>query len=132
RVRVYGERSDKTVDRRTLDYYEALRLAGQPFDPNNSAKYNPLSSGALAQALYEFRTKSKTSPLMQIADLALWAMCIGGYNRENQSYVRLRDAGTLIDCKLPPDLRETEGIKYSCWELVDQRRAETKSQSPTV
>lgn len=117
RLRVYVERSDKKTDNRMRSYYDGLRNDGHPFDPGNAAKYQPLTTEELHATLYEFRTKEKSSPLMQIADVCLWPMCMGGYDRTNRPYSALRAAGTLIDCKLDPAAVEAEGIKYSCWDL---------------
>lgn len=123
RLRVNVERSDKTVDARLRGYYDELRAKGPPFDGDSSAKYTPLAAQAFAETLYEFQPKNKTSPLMQIADICLWPMCIGGYDPENTSYIALQSAGALVDCKLLPDEVSSGGIKYSCWELQDAARA---------
>lgn len=117
RLRVLVERSDKRTDNRMRGYYDMLRRDGNPFDPGNASKYAPLTSEQLHDTLYEFRTKNKSSPLMQIADLCLWPMCMGGYEPKNRPYRALKDAGTLIDCKLDSAAVPVEGIKYSCWDL---------------
>jgi hypothetical protein len=127
RLRVYVERSDKTTDARICGYYEALCGTGQPFDESRSQKYCPLSPADFQRTLFEFKTKDKSSRLMQIADVILWPMCIGGYRPDDKSYRSLRDAGTLIDCRLPQDAAGSEGIKYSCWELQTPAQI---SQSP--
>lgn len=123
RLRVNIERADKKTDRLIRGYYDELRGAGHPFDAAHAAKYAPLTSAELAAVLYEFRTKDKTSPPIQIADICLWPMCFGGYRPDNLAYRALQDAGTLIDTKLPPDEVESRGIKYSCWELQTARAA---------
>jgi hypothetical protein len=128
RLRVHIERSDKKVDRMVEGYYDDLKAKGHPFDQNNASKYTPLTPEDYSNGLYEFRHKAKSSPMMQIADLALWPMCIGGYDRNNRSYEFMRKAGVLIDCKLAPEQVEERGIKYSCWDLEDAR----KNQSPVV
>jgi len=117
KLRVNVERGDKTVDALLLGYYNELRGIGQPFDADTSAKYSPLAAQGFTETLHEFQTKNKSSPPMQIADICLWPMCLGGYKPDNMSYVALRNAGVLIDCKLPPEEIETGGIKYSCWDL---------------
>jgi len=117
RLRVNVERSDKTVDTLLLSYYNELRSKGPPFDADTSATYSPLAAQVFADTLYEFQTKNKTSPPMQIADVCLWPMCIGGYQPDNKPYVALRMARSLVDCKLSPDEVPTSGIKYSCWDL---------------
>ena len=66
--------------------------------------------------MYEFRPKKGDSPLIQIADLYLWPMCIGGYDRMNRPYRELMDRGKLIDAVC--DDSATQGIKYFCFENV--------------
>jgi hypothetical protein len=127
RLRVYVEKSDRRTDRTLRGYYDELRAVGHPFDATSAAKYIPLTAAELRETLYEFKTKDKSSPLMQLADLLLWPMCIGGYDRDNRAYAALRTAGTLIDCKLAPQDLTRKGIKYSCWDLELERR---KNRSP--
>lgn len=116
KLRIYVERTDKIEDRKMKDYYHTLRGKGHWFNPDTAAKYEPISSEAYNSTLYEFRTKAKTSRLMQIADLYLWPMCMGGYEKLNRPYSRLIAAGKLIDCSLPPDKVGAQGIKYSCFD----------------
>lgn len=128
RVRVLVERADKNTDRMVKGYYDDLRAKGHPFDAGNASKYTPLTIEDYSKGLYEFRTKEKKSPIMQIADLALWPMCIGGYDPKNRSYLMMKSAGILIDCKLDAAQLDERGIKYSCWDLEEAR----KNQSPVV
>lgn len=125
RLRVYVERSDKGTDRILSAYYKELRERGHPFNEGTASKYTPLAAAELQGTLYDFKTKDKTSRLMQLADICLWPMCIGGYDPENRAYVTLRDAGVLVDCKITPESVEAEGIKYSCWDLRNP-----KNQNP--
>lgn len=122
RLRVFVERADKITDAHMRSYYEELRDAGQPFHQGRSAKYAPLTAEDFQRVLYEFRTKDKTSRLMQLADLALWPVCIGGYDPENRAYRAMRAAGVLVDDKVDPTRVDVEGIKYSCWDLVKPLR----------
>lgn len=118
KLRVFVERGDKKADRHVKQYYEDLGKDGMPFDPKTSGKYAPLKAAELADTLYEFRTKAKSSPLMQMADLYLWPICMGGYNPQNRPYARLKEDRKLIDCTLEPEQVPALGIKYSCWELA--------------
>lgn len=120
KLRIYAERTDKTEDRKMQEYYTALRAGGHWFDASSAEKYSPVGAPQYQQTLYEFRTKKKTSRLMQIADLYLWPMCMGGYHPANFPYSRLKAAGKFIDCVIPSDEIATRGIKYSCFELVGQ------------
>jgi uncharacterized protein DUF3800 len=122
KLRVFVERSDKNTDRWMNDYYNDLRTAGAPFDQSRSEKYRPLSAREFSETLYEFRTKTKSSVPMQIADLYLWPMCIGGYDPENRAYRRLLDGGRLVNRVLPREALIYEGIKYSCFESINPRK----------
>jgi len=116
KLRIYVERTDKKEDQKMKEYYHTLRGDGHWFDPNTAGKYEPISPDDYRTTLYEFRTKAKTSKLMQIADLYLWPMCMGGYEKLNRPYSRLMGAGKFIDCGLAPEEVGTRGIKYSCFD----------------
>jgi len=118
KLKVFAERADRIVDGWMKGYYEHLREHGMPFDETNMSTYGPLTPTQLKETLYEFRTKEKSSPIMQIADLYLWPMAIGGYHGSNRTYARLKQDKKLIDCHLRIDEIASRGIKYSCWELV--------------
>lgn len=122
KLRVLVERSDRDTDRMLRGYYDALRNEGHPFNAENAQRYAPLTTEQFRETLYEFRTKEKSSPLMQIADLVLWPICIGGYDSTNAAYRMLADARTLIDCRLAPEDVQERGIKYSCWELQSPKK----------
>src|SRR6201999_2145676 len=72
KLRVFPERGDAVVDKTTLRYYEELKSQGMPFSAGTSEKYAPLSGEDFRKTLYDFKTKKKTSPLAQLADLYLW------------------------------------------------------------
>jgi len=122
KLRVYAERGDVAVDRRMKGYYDSLRIHGTPFAANTSGKYAPLTADELRETLYDFKTKNKTSPLMQMADLYLWPISVGGYDGSNRTYVRLEQDGKLMDCLLDETQRPSMGIKYSCFENVARKR----------
>jgi hypothetical protein len=122
KLRVHVERSDKKTDATVEGYYKELRASGPPFDAGNSAKYTPLTAADYAETLYEFRKKDKTSAPMQLADVCLWPMCIGGYDPDNRPYRALIDARTLIDARLTPEQVGELGVKYSCMENVTPKK----------
>lgn len=128
KLRIYVERGSKTDDAVMKDYYNSLKAQGNSFNPDTAAIYNPLASTDFANTLYEFRTKEKSSKLMQIADLYLWPMCIGGYDAGNRAFDALMTAGKLIDCSMPPRLIPERGIKYSCFELVTRKPKNAKAE----
>lgn len=121
KLKVFVEKGDKKTDKVVKDYYNDLRQNGMPFAAAKSAPYQPLNSNEFSETLYEFRTKQKTSPIMQMADLFLWPICIGGYDPNNRPYVRLKEDNKLIDCHLSQAEIPALGIKYSCWELVNKQ-----------
>jgi len=135
RLRVHVEQSDRKTEARLKGYYEHLRSKGAPFRQGTSAKYGPLEPADLAQALLEFRIKSKASRLMQVADLALWPVCKGGYVPELKPYVALREAGKLLDLHCT-EANGLHGIKYSCFDtetdtVEKQKPAEAGSWAAT-
>jgi len=115
RLRVYVENSDRPTEKRLKGYFDEMRSVGLPFDPSTSSAYAPLKNDDLSACLMEFKVKTKSSKLMQIADVALWPICKGGYDPATLPYVALRDAGKLIDahCTATNGLL---GVKYSCFE----------------
>lgn len=117
KLRVYVERSSKTEEAILKGYYNELKLNGHWFDQSTSSKYSPFNAEDYAKILYEFKPKFKSSRLMQIADLFLWPMCMGGYQSPNIAYQHLKDAGKLINSIIPEKDIATRGIKYSCFEL---------------
>ena len=119
RVRILPEKCNKPEDNLIRGYYSNLKDTGMPFDNNSSGKYAPLDSKAFSRALYELKFKQKTSPLIQLADLYLWPMCMGGYHSSNRTYKRLREDGKLIECHLPDDKIDVLGTKYSCFEDIE-------------
>lgn len=119
-LRVHPEMCNKVEDAHLQQYYEALKAEGMPFAKDNSDKYRPLSKEELKQTLYEFKTKSKSSPMAQLADLYLWPICMGGYNSNNRPYQRLLQDKKLIDCHLGEEERPMLGSKYSCFEHVSR------------
>lgn len=125
RLRVYVERSDRKTDRRVKGYYEELRRGGLPFNSTNSARYSPLEAVHFRETLFEFRTKDKSSPPMQIADLCVYPIARGGYEPDYKPFVALREAGTLIDCKVDDSRVAEVGSKYYCFDSV-----EPKSRNP--
>lgn len=118
KLRIFVEESDKKTDNRIREYYKELKNNGMPFNQKSSSKYEPLTIEELNNTLYDLKFKNKSSRLAQMADLYLWPMCIGGYDKSNKTYSRLLKDNKLIDCFLDQERRPFLGIKYSCWELA--------------
>lgn len=121
KLRVHPERCNKTEDENLRGYYKTLKQEGMPFGKDNSDKYAPLTPEKLDQTLYEFKTKKKTSPMAQFADLYLWPICMGGYHASNRPYQRLIHDKKLIDCHIKEDQVPTLGCKYSCFDSVERK-----------
>ena len=122
KLRVLPERTSKVDDHRLARYYDGLRISGPPFAMTSSAQYSPLTADELSETLYEIRFKTKSSPLAQVADLYLWPIALAGYEPRNRPYVALQSAGRLIESRLASSQLDTDGSKYSCFELVRQHR----------
>lgn len=128
RLRVLPERCNKPEDQALAGYYEDLKATGMPFATDTSGKYRPLTAAEFGETLYELRPKRKSSPMIQLADLYLWPMCMGGYNEGTRPYQRLKADGKLIECVLEADEVPHRGTKYSCFDLV--ARLPPKDESP--
>jgi len=120
-LRVMPERCSKKDDAALKSYYNDLKINGMPFHKERMRDYKPVEALEFSKVLYEFRTKHKTSPLVQIADLYLWPMCMGGYHESNRPYKRLLEEKKIIDCLLDKETLPALGIKYSCFDLVEKK-----------
>lgn len=121
RLRVYVEHSNKDVNAKIKGYYEGLMREGLPFNQGSSAKYGPLTAEEFKSTLVEFQTKPKDTKLMQIADLALWPVCQGGYNPGHRAYREMQENGKLLD-SLCGEGGPLYGVKYSCFEAADPEK----------
>lgn len=113
KLRVFVEKSDKRTDRIVRGYYDELRDTGAPFAATTSAKYEPSDSETLNDVLYEFRLKEKSSPAIQLADLYLWPIAMGGYKQDCRPYRRLQEDSKLIDNVVN---NSQQAIKYYCFD----------------
>lgn len=123
KLRVLPEKCNKKEDKMLNGYYEDLKDKGMPFGQDTSVKYTPLNADDFKRLLYEFKLKEKSSPIVQLADLYLWPMAIGGYDKNNKPYKRLLEDTKLIDCFCEQNLLPYQGIKYSCFDLVNNQPA---------
>jgi len=127
KLRVYIEKGDAETDRRARNYYDELRGNGMPFSSSTSGKYAPLTANELEETLYDFKAKAKSSPMVQFADLYVWPMAFGGYNKDLRPYQRLIGDKKIIDCHLAADDVMHLGCKYSCFELVQAEALKGKN-----
>ncbi len=120
KLRVLPEKCNKNDDRTLREYYNKLKSEGMPFDKLTSSRYLPLQGNDFQRILYEFQLKEKSSPMIQLADIYLWIMAIGGYDKNNRAYKRLIEDRKLIDCLYNQEEIAHLGIKYSCFDLVNK------------
>jgi hypothetical protein len=118
KLNVYVERCNEADDKKVREYFKEMKTAGLPFNAETSKQYGPLSAEQLQSVLYDLKIKQKTSPGVQIADLYLWPMCMGGYHKSNKPYKMLLEAGKLMDVICDRGKVAELGIKYSCFDLV--------------
>jgi hypothetical protein len=118
KLRVMPERSSRDHERRIQAYFGCLREKGAPFDSQSSSQYAPLRADEFCDTLYELRFKAKSSPMAQVADLYLWPLAIAGYDEGNRAYGLLKDAGRLIESRLPPSQVTARGAVAGYWQPV--------------
>lgn len=128
KLRVLPERSSKKDDGLLRSYFDSLKKDGNPFS-GDSTKYQPLDAAHYGEGLYDFKTKFKSSPITQIADLYLYPMCRGGYDEGYKPYLDLKNKNRLINCHLEIEHISSSGIKYSCFDFrVNSESEKTKGQ----
>jgi len=122
KLRVFFERAGKAEDRDLITYTRELKKAGLPFDRRNSGAYAPLSAEDFKRIVRgEPRGNTKETPMVQIADLLLYPVAKGGYDPTYRPYRALIGSKRLIDAILPVTDRSTLGIKYSCFDRINQK-----------
>jgi hypothetical protein len=122
RLRVFFEEAGRREDNDIISYAKALKREGMPFDGNNSAAYGALSAEDFrALVLGDPLRRTKKVPMMQIADLVLYAIAKGGYDPSYRPYVNLLNHGKLIDALLADADRSSLGVKYSCFDHIKDK-----------
>jgi hypothetical protein len=115
-LKVWFEEHSKAEDQAVIGYFNDMKAHGMPFDPKTSHSYSPLDSSTLTSVLSSCQRKKKSSPLVQLADLVLFAVCKGRYTPNYSPYQMLVGASMLVDQHLPAADCATMGIKYSCFD----------------
>lgn len=122
KLRVFFERAGRVEDNELIAFARSLKKDGMPFDENNSASYQSLSAAEFRDIVRgEPRGRTKATPMIQIADLVLYPMAKGGYDPTYRPYVSLMENKRLIDALLDPNERASLGIKYSCFERINDK-----------
>lgn len=114
---VYAEQTGKREDNDIRKYHRSIIESGMFFDKSRSEKYTPLSGGDFARVLMKnpkFVTKDNVAA--QIADLVLYPVAKGKYTPDYPPYLKLKEAGKLIDSVLSEKDAQVMGIKYYCFD----------------
>ncbi|WP_281272881.1 DUF3800 domain-containing protein [Vibrio pectenicida] len=111
---VHVEKTGRKEDKKIQDYHNVLRAQGMEFNASRSAIYSPVEGEEVAR----FVTKnvifqSKESRLMQLADVVLYPVIKGGYDKEYPPYKLLAKNNLIIDAHVK-DVRKM-GVKYYCF-----------------
>ena len=123
RIAVYFEEAGKKEDRSILGYMKALKSVGMPFLGSVAAGYDSLSPEEFrALVRGEPHRVTKTVPMVQLADLVLYAMARGGYDETYPPFRALYARGRIIDAVLKAEDVPTRGVKYSCFDTKKARR----------
>lgn len=116
-MKIRFEEAGKKEDRALMGYTEDLKTIGMPFDISNSSKYNFLKPEDFRGILLgKPERQTKKSPLLQVADIYLYPMVKGGYDKTYAPYTILMENKKLIDALLPSEKVDAYGIKYSCFD----------------
>jgi len=92
-----------------------MKFHGAPFNPQTSSKYKPFRPEQLQQVLAGIEGKSKSNPILQIADLCLYPIARAKEQSQSRALQALRQHQKLVDEILEPDVLEEMGIKYYCF-----------------
>ena len=119
KLRVFFEQAGEAEDRDLIAYTRSLKATGMPFSQEGSAAYNSLTAEEFRELVRgEPRRRTKKTPMIQLADLVLYAMAKGGYEPSYRPYVKLIEHEKLIDSLIPEEDLPQLGIKYSCFERI--------------
>ena len=92
KLRLFFEGTGKIENRRILSYMDDLKRDGMPFDIENSLSYSRLSSSDFQETVVGVLQRStKLSVYLQIADLYLYPIAKGGYDKFYQPYIDLNE-----------------------------------------
>lgn len=122
KLEVFFEEAGKNEDRAVAAYHKSLKDEGMPFDQGTSSGYSGLQAHEFRDGVLgdPQRVTRNGSPLIQIADLYLYPMVKAGYQDGYLPFERLFAARRVIDAQLPEVDRQSLGIKYSCFDLVQK------------
>lgn len=113
---VYFEAAGKKEDGLLKQYFNELRSHGNPFDPNRSSQYSPLSNTDFSRLLRGIDSKTKNNLVMQLTDLCLYPVARSQNQPDNLAFLSLRANRLLVDFDLEPSQIDQLGIKYYCFD----------------
>lgn len=117
-LEIVHEKSGKLEDRDIRAYLKELKKTGSPFSQTASQGYTPLEAADYRRIILgEPHQKSKLIPMLQVADLVLYAIAKGGYDKNYRSYRELQESGKLIDSRFSKEDIPFRGIKYYCFNV---------------
>jgi uncharacterized protein DUF3800 len=124
-MEVYFEQCGLREDRALVDYMRDLKTNGMAFDQQASKDYAPLGPNDFKRlCLGKPVRKTKATPMIQMADLVLFPIAKSGYVPDYRPYVKLREAGKLIDTHISAEAIPFRGIKYSCFDAPETAKAQ--------
>lgn len=116
-LEVFHEMSGKKEDRDIRSYMKELKQFGSPFSTESSSAYRPLQPADYRRiVLGEPQQRTKNTPMLQIADLFLYPIAKGKYDKDYRSYCDLLNNGKLINSALSEEEISSLGVKYSCFD----------------
>ena len=117
KLEIFFESSGRKEDRDLIQYLRDLKKRGNFFDQEVSSGYTPFIGKDYSRVILgEPRRKTKSLPMIQIADLVLYPIAKGRYDPKYRPYKKLKEGGKLIDCFLTEEEIPLLGIKYSCFD----------------
>lgn len=117
KLEIYFEESGKKEDRAFESYLKEIRNLGMPFDQKSAVGYSALSPDEFRDTILgDPHRVTKSSQLVQAADLYLYPICKFAYDRHYPPYTVLKRENRLIDCHLNEADVAVMGIKYSCFD----------------
>jgi hypothetical protein len=114
-LEVFFEETGKAEDRAISDYARSLK-------GTTSSSYEALSAADFKKIILgDPQRQTKKSPMIQIADLYLYAIAKSGYDRNYDPFRKLLENGRIIDAHLERTELGTLGVKYSCFEVSAEK-----------
>lgn len=124
RLVIYFEESGKHEDRAIQAYARDLKTAGMPFEGAEQAGYSSLAAEDFRSLVQGDPNRiTKAVPMVQFADLVLYALSKGGYAPDYAPFRALHDRKRILDALLSAEDLPQLGVKYSCFETTKARVA---------